>query len=402
VFAGRHGDGYTFGTIGKGDFKCTEKYSYDGTIRGYKGAANYSGRDLVEEAKNLPAENQKEIKANIELIQNLQKEASSVSAENKAGILEGKLKVVADKANYYLKQYNEYAESSPMLAKTYLICALVLAKGVTGGVLGGISTGGVGIIPGFIAGVSKGAADEVKGIVVNYAIGDDIGEFINKGIQEYSPHLIKLDSKLSPQDAAMLATIVLATMLSSSEFISFAKSMKGVDFSSVRIVDGKVEGVLYLKKELPGFKSKMETGSLGKTTETTHASKIGSDAGSNNFFKANEYAKDTVNNLAHIEGGELAYLGELQKLSLGNALKSQAMEKGQLFAGTGHGTVFRDAYTYVNKYGGNASDYVKMTSKNVYRVTDTAKVQTHWVENIQTGQRYDVKMKVTNIKSGAE
>jgi hypothetical protein len=117
--------------------------------------------------------------------------------------------------------------------------------------------------------------------------------------------------------------------------------------------------------------------------------------------QANNYAKITLENLAYIEKGELAHISELQKVSLAKALEAQALEKGIIGAGKGSNKVFRDAVYKAKNYGGNPEDYVKMYSEGYYRVTDTLKVQTHWVENTKTGVRYEMKVKFYEIKSGA-
>lgn len=73
-------------------------------------------------------------------------------------------------------------------------------------------------------------------------------------------------------------------------------------------------------------------------------------------------------------------------------------EEGTIIAGGSSGRIHRAAERYSNMYGGRKEDWVKKTSsewkegpsEGVY-----SKFQTHWVENLKTGQRVDVKTKFT-------
>lgn len=67
-------------------------------------------------------------------------------------------------------------------------------------------------------------------------------------------------------------------------------------------------------------------------------------------------------------------------------------EVGQVMAGAGSRTVFRDAQRIAQQYGGNAADWVKKTSSS-YPSRDGTRFETHWVENIRTGQRVEIKTK---------
>jgi hypothetical protein len=85
----------------------------------------------------------------------------------------------------------------------------------------------------------------------------------------------------------------------------------------------------------------------------------------------------------------------INAINLGKSLASEAQmgEGGIPFAGENTGTVFRNAANYAAKYGGNASDWVKKTS-TTYESSDGTAFQTHWVENIITGQRVEFKTKL--------
>jgi hypothetical protein len=204
---------------------------------------NFFGSNALskDEYHSLPAENRKEIDDTLR----------ALKENREAGFLEGNLKPVAVKVDYYLNQYHDYEESNPIKAKAALFTATMLAKGLVGAAVAGAATAGAGAVPGFIGGIIKGGADEVKGVAFSILTGDALGELIGKGIREYSPMLIKLDSTLTPQEAAILGSIAAATVLSSGEFRSFAKSMKGVDFSDIKIKDGKLDGTFYYKKDIP-------------------------------------------------------------------------------------------------------------------------------------------------------
>ena len=53
---------------------------------------------------------------------------------------------------------------------------------------------------------------------------------------------------------------------------------------------------------------------------------------------------------------------------------------------------FRDAGRVAQEYGGNPADWVKKTSSS-YTARDGVQFETHWVENIKTGQRVEFKTK---------
>ena len=67
-------------------------------------------------------------------------------------------------------------------------------------------------------------------------------------------------------------------------------------------------------------------------------------------------------------------------------------EAGKVMAGPGARVPFRDAPRVAKEYGGRASDWVKKTS-TPHTARDGVKFETHWVENIKTGQRVEFKTK---------
>jgi hypothetical protein len=62
-------------------------------------------------------------------------------------------------------------------------------------------------------------------------------------------------------------------------------------------------------------------------------------------------------------------------------------------AGAGGRVAFRDAGRVASEYGGNPADWVKKTSTS-FSAKDGATFETHWVENIKTGQRVEFKTKL--------
>ena len=77
---------------------------------------------------------------------------------------------------------------------------------------------------------------------------------------------------------------------------------------------------------------------------------------------------------------------------LGKALASEQQigEAGSVTAGQGSKTAFRDAEVIARRYGGNAADWAKKSS-STYSARDGSRLQTHWVENLRTGERVDFK-----------
>lgn len=76
------------------------------------------------------------------------------------------------------------------------------------------------------------------------------------------------------------------------------------------------------------------------------------------------------------------------------ASRQQMSEVGEIIAGQGSKAKFRDAQRVADTYGGNADDWVKKSSSS-YSAPDGTKFETHWVENLQTGQRVEYKTKFT-------
>ncbi len=123
-------------------------------------------------------------------------------------------------------------------------------------------------------------------------------------------------------------------------------------------------------------------------------------------FNAGLLAYGAYKAIGGIRGAVEARLGSTSE-SVGNAahnaadavrlnksLASQAQmgEVGEIMAGSGGHVPFRDAGRIVKEYGGTPADWVKKTSSS-YTARDGVQFETHWVENIKTGQRVEFKTK---------
>ena len=67
-------------------------------------------------------------------------------------------------------------------------------------------------------------------------------------------------------------------------------------------------------------------------------------------------------------------------------------EAGTTIAGAGGRFQFRGSEEAASRYGGNPADWIKQTS-TTYIGRDGITFETHWVENIKTGQRAEFKAK---------
>lgn len=83
------------------------------------------------------------------------------------------------------------------------------------------------------------------------------------------------------------------------------------------------------------------------------------------------------------------------KLSKSLASEDQMNQPGITMAGGGGRAPFRKAAEIAKVYGGNASDWVKKTSTS-HTAPDGIKFETHWVENVRTGQRVEFKTKASD------
>ena len=91
-------------------------------------------------------------------------------------------------------------------------------------------------------------------------------------------------------------------------------------------------------------------------------------------------------------GGVCRAESALNSINLSKQLarESQMVERGISIAGTGTSIPLKQAERLAQQYGGNPADWVKMTS-STYRSSSGFQIETHWFENIQTGQRIQIK-----------
>lgn len=100
--------------------------------------------------------------------------------------------------------------------------------------------------------------------------------------------------------------------------------------------------------------------------------------------------------LADLDKARLAERGSAiagRDLARGLARQSQLSETGVTMAGAGAKTPIRDLKRLVAIYGGEDGDWAKKTSSS-YLDREGIRHQTHWYENIKTGQRVEPKTKI--------
>lgn len=88
-----------------------------------------------------------------------------------------------------------------------------------------------------------------------------------------------------------------------------------------------------------------------------------------------------------------ASLTNANKLNKALASTQQVRETGIPIAGKGTNTPYRDAGRVANQHGGSSGQWVKMRSQS-HVAPDGTRFETHWVENIKTGQQVEFKTKL--------
>lgn len=83
------------------------------------------------------------------------------------------------------------------------------------------------------------------------------------------------------------------------------------------------------------------------------------------------------------------------RLNKSLASAEQVGEAGTIMAGAGGRVPFRGAARVASEYGGTPSEWVKVSSSS-YTTRDGVRFETHWVQNVRTGQRVEFKTKFTN------
>jgi hypothetical protein len=85
---------------------------------------------------------------------------------------------------------------------------------------------------------------------------------------------------------------------------------------------------------------------------------------------------------------------DLLQLNKQLASAEQIGQGGTALAGAGTNTPLRVANELATQYGGQAADYAKMGSTS-YTASDGVQFETHWYQNVQTGERFEFKTKIT-------
>lgn len=100
---------------------------------------------------------------------------------------------------------------------------------------------------------------------------------------------------------------------------------------------------------------------------------------------------------ALIRAGDAAStrLAQQEVLKAGEAtLSGLAKGEGRAIAGNGAKDTLREAGSLAKKYGGEASDYQKVSSRTIAVSSNGAKVEVHAYRNVETGRIYEPKIKV--------
>ncbi len=75
------------------------------------------------------------------------------------------------------------------------------------------------------------------------------------------------------------------------------------------------------------------------------------------------------------------------------ASQQQMAESGTRIAGFGTGSILRNRARLASAYGGGPYEWAKMSSSR-YRGTDGFGFETHWYQNVRTGNRVEYKTKI--------
>jgi|GEM_PF-4230306 len=188
-------------------------------------------------------------------------------------MLDNQLAPLADKADIFWHNVEQFHDDSPKLSKVIMPAGTVITKTAIGAVVGAvvagggatIFTGGTATLPAMITGglvsgeasLVKALGDEAKGVIIGTAAEllapGQVERFIEEGIYKFSPMLMALDSKLTAEKAVPLARLFAMAGLSSAELTSFIKgthlhSYAQIDFG--RINFGFNEIIKYPAKTL--------------------------------------------------------------------------------------------------------------------------------------------------------
>jgi len=135
-----------------------------------------------------------------------------------------------------------------------------------------------------------------------------------------------------------------------------------------------------------------ETVASEATSDVAHATRVGSTRCSD--VAVHSSTTPIAGGVATNSGGLADDVVASRNLGRQLASEQQVGEAGTAMAGAGTSTELRAASRLADRYGGAASDWAKMGSSS-YRGADGLQFETHWYENISTGQRLEFKTKIT-------
>lgn len=164
-------------------------------------------------------------------------------------------------------------------------------------------------------------------------------------------------------------------------FLGIGASMKSKTFKSLKkAYDFALSKSPMLRKALERLEGKIEKNvesGVSKTKPDTQKIKIESE------YKSELDPKSSINQ---------------QKLRESLAKEQQSKESGSILDSIDRRkNNFRDAEKFSKEYGGKTEEWVKKNSSS-FNLDANTNMETHWVENIKTGQRVDIKLVKKSIK----
>ena len=116
---------------------------------------------------------------------------------------------------------------------------------------------------------------------------------------------------------------------------------------------------------------------------------------------------DLLGKLPEIEGGQVSHIG-LKLQEAFEQMYNEPKHENTVIAGVGSPESINDIERIIKTYGGTEQDWVKLSSRQIkfdkgYLVpTRIIKLELHWYENINTGEKVEVKTKLKNDKWSGE
>ena len=180
-------------------------------------------------------------------------------------------------------------------------------------------------------------------------------------------------------DTDIGVTVVAATIVTGGGDLAAAGDAAAADAAVDLTAAGVDEGTA-ASTDLTSDAIDSESAALGGDDALAESGDLGSGVG----------AEAECPDVAHGEGGT----GSLLDLNRSLASEQQMGEEGTTIAGEGSDPYreFDNAQQAAERYGRNAEDWVKKTSTSYDPGTDP-QFETHWLENLRTGERTEFKTK---------